>query len=211
MKRPWLVMSSSSGRTFEAVWQSLSSESRAACLGMVTDRACGAVEVATKLGLNVATGRKDTVETIALHLLGQRNNAIILLCGYFSLLSESFLKVAPAPVVNTHPSLLPAFPGLDKKVHAEVAAKAALGGFTVHLVTDALDGGPILFQHPVQLTPGLDDEAVRETVRKAEQKWLGPVFEQILGGELDRADARLNTRDVRKKNPITIETFREVN
>jgi len=126
------------------------------------------------------------------------------------LLSDGFLFGCPAPVVNTHPSLLPAFPGLDRKVHADAADRVAVSGFTVHLVTKALDGGPVLFQHPVAVEPTMDAEAVRNAVRAAEQKWLPRVLTKVLESSIEPSDAQLSTAALRAKYSFSIPSFQEM-
>jgi len=97
-------------------------------------------------------------------------------------------------MLNIHPSLLPAFPGLD--THARALAKGvALHGCTVHLVTDATDEGPILAQAAVPVLPG-DTEAVLAARVLAQEHRLYPAALRrfVLGpasGERPAADAAL--------------------
>ncbi len=72
----------------------------------------------------------------------------ICLAGYMRLLSPLFLKAFPRRVVNIHPSLLPAFPGVDAQAQA-LAHGVKLAGCTVHLVDEGLDSGPIVLQRAV--------------------------------------------------------------
>jgi len=81
---------------------------------------------------------------------------LVCLAGFMRLLSASFVQAFPNRVVNIHPSLLPAFPGLDAQRQAlEYGAK--ITGCTVHLVDEFLDSGPILVQSAV---PVLDADTV---------------------------------------------------
>ncbi len=82
---------------------------------------------------------------------------IVCLAGYMRLLTPRFVGHYAGRVLNIHPSLLPAFPGLDTHARA-LAAGAKLHGCTVHLVTEALDAGPILAQAAVPVLPS-DTEA----------------------------------------------------
>ena len=82
---------------------------------------------------------------------------IVCLAGYMRLLTPRFVAHYAGRLLNIHPSLLPAFPGLDTHARA-LAAGAKLHGCTVHLVTEALDAGPILAQAAVPVLPG-DTEA----------------------------------------------------
>jgi phosphoribosylglycinamide formyltransferase-1 len=87
-----------------------------------------------------------------------RANAVDLVClaGFMRLLSASFVRAFPERILNIHPSLLPAFPGLDAQKQAlEHGVKVT--GCTVHLVDEFLDAGPIVLQAAV---PVLDDDTV---------------------------------------------------
>ncbi len=82
---------------------------------------------------------------------------IVCLAGYMRLLTPFLVTRYAGRMLNIHPSLLPAFPGLDTHARA-LAAGVKLHGCTVHLVTEAMDEGPILAQAAVPILPG-DDEA----------------------------------------------------
>lgn len=79
---------------------------------------------------------------------------LVCLAGFMRILSPIFLAEAPGPVLNVHPSLLPAFPGVDAQGQAW-AHGVKVAGATVHLVTPELDAGPIVAQATV---PVLDDD-----------------------------------------------------
>jgi phosphoribosylglycinamide formyltransferase-1 len=86
--------------------------------------------------------------------LGDRQVSLVCLAGFMRLLGPTFLEAFPNAILNIHPSLLPAFPGVDAQRQAwEHGTKVA--GATVHLVTGELDGGPIVLQSCV---PVLDDD-----------------------------------------------------
>ena len=78
---------------------------------------------------------------------------IVCLAGYLRLLTPLLVDAWQGRMLNIHPSLLPAFPGLDTHARA-LAAGVKLHGCTVHLVTQAVDEGPILAQAAVPVLPG---------------------------------------------------------
>lgn len=80
--------------------------------------------------------------------------SVVCLAGFMRILSPHFLERAPGPVLNVHPSLLPAFPGVDAQLQAWTHG-VKVAGATVHLVTPELDAGPIVAQATV---PVLDDD-----------------------------------------------------
>ena len=77
----------------------------------------------------------------------------ICLAGYMRLLSPAFVQAFPRRIVNIHPSLLPAFPGLDAQEQA-LAHGVKVSGCTVHLVDEGLDSGPIVVQRAVPVLDG---------------------------------------------------------
>jgi phosphoribosylglycinamide formyltransferase-1 len=87
---------------------------------------------------------------------------LVCLAGYMRLLSADFVRAFPERVLNVHPSLLPAFPGLDTHRRA-LACGARIHGCTVHFVTAALDQGPIVIQAAVPVLP--DDTEARLAAR----------------------------------------------
>jgi phosphoribosylglycinamide formyltransferase-1 len=89
--------------------------------------------------------------------LARHEVELIALAGFLRVLTEGFARRWQGRLVNIHPSLLPAFPGLDTHARA-LAAGVALHGCTVHLVTAGVDEGPILAQAAVPVLPG-DTEA----------------------------------------------------
>ncbi|HEY1933976.1 MAG TPA: phosphoribosylglycinamide formyltransferase [Acetobacteraceae bacterium] len=94
--------------------------------------------------------------------LGRAGVEIVCLAGYMRLLTPFFVGAWHGRMLNVHPSLLPAFPGLHTHERA-LAAGVKLHGCTVHLVTDVMDEGPILAQAAVPVLP--DDDADRLAAR----------------------------------------------
>jgi phosphoribosylglycinamide formyltransferase-1 len=99
--------------------------------------------------------------------LQKREVELVCLAGYMRLLSASFVRAFPDRIINIHPSLLPAYPGLD--VHERVlAAGEKTSGCTVHFVNEDLDAGPIILQREVEVRKG--DSAETLSVRILEQE-----------------------------------------
>jgi phosphoribosylglycinamide formyltransferase-1 len=92
---------------------------------------------------------------------------IVCLAGYMRVLTPFMLRAWQGRMLNIHPSLLPAFPGLHTHARA-LAAGVKLHGCTVHLVTESLDEGPILAQAAVPVLP--DDDAARLAARVLAQE-----------------------------------------
>jgi phosphoribosylglycinamide formyltransferase 1 len=88
---------------------------------------------------------------------------LIVLAGFMRILTESFVERYRGRLLNIHPSLLPAFPGLDTHRRA-LAAGARIHGCTVHFVSPLLDHGPIVIQAAVPVLPGDSEAALAERV-----------------------------------------------
>jgi formyltetrahydrofolate-dependent phosphoribosylglycinamide formyltransferase len=106
-------------------------------------------------------------------VLRERGVEWVALAGYMRVLTPSFVGAWSGRMVNIHPSLLPAFPGLDTHQRA-LAAAVAEHGCTVHLVTEGVDEGPVLGQARVPVLPG-DTEATLAARVLAEEHRLYPV------------------------------------
>jgi phosphoribosylglycinamide formyltransferase-1 len=107
----------------------------------------------------------------------------IVLAGYMRILSPAFVRRHAGRLVNIHPSLLPAFPGLHTHRQA-LAAGVKLHGATVHLVDEAVDAGPILAQAAVPVLPDDDEAALAARVLQAEHRLYPPVLRALIEGRL---------------------------
>ncbi len=94
---------------------------------------------------------------------------LVCLAGFMRLLTAPFVEAWRDRLVNIHPSLLPAFPGLDTHARA-LAAGVRFTGCTVHVVRAEMDSGPIIAQAAVPILPGDDEEALSARVLAAEHR-----------------------------------------
>ncbi len=127
---------------------------------------------------------------------------VVCLAGYMRLLTPPFVGAWEGRMLNIHPSLLPAFPGLDTHRRA-LAAGVKLHGCTVHLVTAKVDSGPILAQAAVPVLPGDTANALAARVLAQEHR-LYPLALRLLiegGGTADPAAALLNPLPGRAGGP----------
>jgi phosphoribosylglycinamide formyltransferase-1 len=207
--KSWVLFSSSSGETFRAFYSQLSPELKNGLKACFFDRDCAAIRVSEEIAPHIPRLKLDRphFEAQALKALAQLPEGPVLLCGFFSILSSHFLRESGRVVVNTHPSLLPAFPGKDEKVHAAAFESVTVSGWTLHLVNEALDGGPILFQHPVLIEPQDDLSAMRNRVRLAEQYWLPHIWGEVLKIPFVCSDRHLSTRELQKKYQLKWRSF----
>jgi phosphoribosylglycinamide formyltransferase 1 len=103
---------------------------------------------------------------------------LVVLAGYMQLLTPAFLGRFPDAVVNVHPSLLPAFPGV-RAVEDQLAAGVSESGATVHVVDDGIDTGPILAQERVPVLLGDTAETLHARIKRVEHRLLPQVVEEL--------------------------------
>lgn len=109
--------------------------------------------------------------------------ALVVLAGFMRILTPAFVRHYLGRMLNVHPSLLPAFRGLDTHRRA-LAAGAAEHGLSIHFVTDELDGGPVIIQQKVPILAGDDVDALAARVRDAEHRLYPRVIRWFAEGRL---------------------------
>jgi len=107
----------------------------------------------------------------------------VVLAGFMRVLTAGFVDRYPLRIVNTHPSLLPAFPGLDAAAQA-IAHGVKLSGVTIHFVDASLDGGPIIAQAAVPVLDGDDPRALHARIQREEHRLLPIVVRCLAAGQL---------------------------
>ncbi|HEY5196586.1 MAG TPA: phosphoribosylglycinamide formyltransferase [Solirubrobacteraceae bacterium] len=113
---------------------------------------------------------------------------LIVLAGYMQLLGPEFLRWFPDAVINVHPSLLPAFPGLGA-IEQALAYGVRVFGVSVHLVDDGVDTGPVILQRAVELPRAHRPEHVLEALRPLEHALLPEAVRLFARGALSRDPA----------------------
>jgi phosphoribosylglycinamide formyltransferase 1 len=115
--------------------------------------------------------------------LEARGVELVVLAGYMQLLTPAFLDRFGGNVINVHPALLPAFPGL-RAVEQAVERGVRVTGVTVHFVDSGVDTGPIIAQRALELPPDPEVEAVRVALRPLEHELLCGAVVAIARGEV---------------------------
>ncbi len=118
---------------------------------------------------------------------------LVCLAGFMRVLGDAFVARWRDRVVNIHPSLLPAFPGLDTHARA-LAAGVRFTGCTVHFVREAVDDGPIIVQAAVPVLPGDDSDKLAARVLAAEHRAYPLALRLIAEGRVRIADGRVEIR-----------------
>ncbi len=106
---------------------------------------------------------------------------LVCLAGYMRLLSPGFIQAFPQRILNIHPSLLPAFPGLDAQLQA-FEHGVQVTGCTVHFVDEQLDHGPIILQRPVPVFPSDDPHTLADRILEQEHIAYAEAIARVLSG-----------------------------
>jgi phosphoribosylglycinamide formyltransferase-1 len=116
-----------------------------------------------------------------LRILEEARPDFIALAGYMRLLSPAFIAAYPMRIVNIHPSLLPAFPGVDAQAQA-IAYGVKISGCTVHFVDENLDAGPIIVQRAVPVRDDDDVSALAARILDEEHKAYVEALKKVAKG-----------------------------
>lgn len=168
------ILLSGRGSNFKAIAENVASGLIPAKISAVISNRPEAqgLEHALELGLNAVcipskgkSREQHDAEVIA--ALQKANVDLICLAGYMRLLSPAFIRAFPQRILNIHPSLLPAFPGLDAQKQAfDYGVK--ISGCTVHFVDEFLDHGAIIVQKVVSVLPEDDDHTLASRILEQE-------------------------------------------
>jgi len=151
------------------------------------DRAGVASKVVEHRGLPRAT-----FEAAMLAVLDAHQIEAVVLAGFMRVLTEQFCTRFPLRIINTHPSLLPAFPGKDA-VGQALAYGVKISGATIHFVDASLDGGPIIEQESVPVLADDDAHRLQARIQEVEHRRLPQIVRSLARGELS-CQGRVVTR-----------------
>ena len=165
-----------------------------AVLVLSNDPAAAGLARAAALGVPVAAvdncpfgSNRAAFEAALLVPLRAASPDIVCLAGFMRVLTPAFVAAFAGRMLNIHPSLLPAYRGLHSHARA-LADRVTEAGCTVHLVTAALDDGPILGQARVPVVPGDTPGTLAQRVQAAEHRLYPAVLRRFAGGDRARLD-----------------------
>jgi phosphoribosylglycinamide formyltransferase-1 len=125
--------------------------------------------------------------------LRQHEVDLVCLAGYMRLLSPEFVRAFPQRILNIHPSLLPAFPGLDAQREA-LEHGVQYSGCTVHFVDEELDHGVIILQRAVPVLPGDDEANLSARILEQEHDAYSEAIARVLSGNFTIVGRRYEAR-----------------
>jgi phosphoribosylglycinamide formyltransferase-1 len=194
MNQPYVILISGRGSNMQSL---LAADLPGRCAAVISNRpdAAGlawaaARGVATEVVDHKAYADRASFDEALAAAIDRHRPALVVLAGFMRVLGEPFVCRYQGRLLNIHPSLLPAFPGLHTHA-AALAAGVRVHGATVHFVTPSLDAGPIVIQAAVAVQAG-DDEATLAARVLAEEHVIYPrAVRWFLEDRLSLADGRV--------------------
>ena len=187
-----VVLVSGRGGNLRAIVKAIDEGScRARVVAVISDReGAPALEFAAERGIPTRVVRakdysdravwdRDLADAIASYAPG-----LVVLAGFMRIVGQPVLARFSGRIINVHPALLPAFPGIDAPEQA-VAARVALSGCTVHVVDAGVDTGPILAQAAVPVLPSDDAASLHARIQKVEHQLLPRVVHAVAVGDYE--------------------------
>ena len=187
------VLASGAGTNLQALLDSVHGE-EAVIVGVVADKPeAVALERARNAGIDTAVfpladhPDRAARDTAIADWLSDREVELVVLAGYMALLTSPFLRRFPGAILNVHPSLLPAFPGV-RAIEQALDYGVKIFGVTVHFVEDdgGVDTGPVILQGSVELPDADDPDAIHARLRPIEHALLPEAVRLIARGALSR-------------------------
>jgi phosphoribosylglycinamide formyltransferase-1 len=158
---------------------------------VVSDRPCPAIALAADHDVEAVVVHRDSfggdfdrdAYTVRLtELLVDRGVSLVAMAGFGTILGQPVYDRFAGQILNTHPALLPAFPGWHA-VRDALAHGVTVTGCTVHLATLEVDAGPILAQGTVEVRPDDDEASLHERIKAVERRLYVDTIRSVLAGE----------------------------
>jgi len=186
------ILVSGSGTNLQAVIDAIDAGRLRAKIGVVISNVASAkaleraraAKIPTVVIDHKAHPSRESFDAAVVEALRAHGARCVVLAGFMRLLTPVLLDAFPHRVVNIHPALLPAFPGVHAQAQA-LAYGARITGCTVHLVDAGMDTGPIIAQTAVPILDGDDEATLRERLLLKEHELLPAVLQWIADGRVE--------------------------
>jgi phosphoribosylglycinamide formyltransferase-1 len=194
------ILLSGRGSNFEAIAKNVAAgkipDARIAIVVSNRPDAAG-IAVAQRMGLETLVipskgRRREEHDHEVVAALQERKVGLVCLAGYMRLLSPWFVQQFPRRILNIHPSLLPAFPGLEAQEQA-FAYGVKISGCSVHFVDEELDHGPIIVQKAVEVLDSDNERTLAARILEQEHIAYTEAINVVLKGEFEIVGRRLVT------------------
>jgi phosphoribosylglycinamide formyltransferase 1 len=182
-----VVLASGTGSLLASLLDAAVADYPARVVAVGVDRDCRAVEIATAASLPTFKVRladhpdRDAWDAALTEEVAAHTPDLIVSAGFMKILGPQFLAQFCGRILNTHPTLLPAFPGAHGVAEA-LAYGVKVTGCTVHLVDAGTDTGPILAQQPIPVLDDDDEETLHERIKVTERRLLVDVVAAVATG-----------------------------
>lgn len=182
-----VVLASGTGSLLNSLLDAAQGDYPARVVAVGVDRDCRATEVAAHAAIPSFTVRvgdypgRDAWDAAITDATAAHSPDLVVSAGFMRILGPQFLSRFSGRTLNTHPALLPAFPGAHGVAEA-LAYGVKITGCTVHLVDAGVDTGPILAQQSVEVLDGDDQETLHERIKVVERRLLVDVVAAIATG-----------------------------
>jgi phosphoribosylglycinamide formyltransferase-1 len=179
-----VVLASGTGSLLASVLEAAVGDYPARVVAVGADRDCDALEIAAKASVPTFTVRlgdyadRGAWDSAITEAAAAHEPDLVVSAGFMKILGQEFLSRFPGRIVNTHPALLPAFPGAHAVADA-LAYGVKVTGCSVHLVDGGTDTGPILAQQPVPVLDDDDEATLHERIKVIERRLLVDVVETL--------------------------------
>ncbi|HEX8976253.1 MAG TPA: phosphoribosylglycinamide formyltransferase [Solirubrobacteraceae bacterium] len=184
------VLASGTGSNLQALIDGVHGRDGIELVAVGSDRPeAPALERARRAGIEVGVfprseyADRDARDAALVTWLRERGVGLVVLAGYTQLVSGEFLDAFPEQVINVHPALLPAFPGLHV-VQAGLDYGVKVFGVTVHFVDSGVDTGPVIFQRAVELPDARTVDEVLDVLHPIEHELLVTAVRLFAAGRL---------------------------
>ena len=191
------ILLSGRGSNFEAIADNVDAGKISASIAVVISNRPEArgLEIARKRGLNAicipSKGLdREVYDRMVIEELRKSNVDLVCLTGFMRLLSAHFVREFPLRILNIHPALLPAFPGLDAQ-HQALEHGVKVSGCTVHFVDEHLDSGPIIVQTAVPVMNDDTAETLAARILEHEHRMYTEAINIVLSGKFRIAGRRV--------------------
>lgn len=190
------VLASGSGTNLQAIIDRCQDGSLAAEISVVitNNPGAGALDRADKAGIPTLCinhrdfSQREDFDTAVVKALQDARVGLVVLAGFMRIITQTFIDAFPERVINIHPALLPAFPGLHVQQQA-LDYGARFSGCTVHFVDGGVDTGPIIIQAVVAILPEDNDDTLSARILEQEHKIYPRAIQLISEGRV-RVDGR---------------------
>jgi phosphoribosylglycinamide formyltransferase 1 len=198
-----VVLASGSGTNLQAILDTLHGRGGIEVVGVGSDKpGARALGRAREAGVEAAAfpleeyAGRDARDIAMAEWIEGRGGDLVVLAGYMQLLSPAFVARFRNRIVNVHPALLPAFPGLDA-IGQALAAGVGTTGVTVHFVDEGVDTGPPILQREVAVPADRDRERLEKAIHAVEHELYPEAIRMIAQGRarIDASDPRVVLTD----------------